>query len=116
MSLPTLRGLTQMNGIPPVQHASTSESPDTHSEKCSICIEKYRSWTVTIACGHKFCAICFIRLIIFANEKCPMCRGPLFTRIISSRCTNPESALSVNDSSVETMGYSANADITAGSV
>ena len=114
MSLPALRGLTQMNGIPPVQNASTSESPDTHSEECPICIEKYSSWTVKIECGHKFCGICFVKLVLSATETCPMCRGPLLTRTVaSSRSTNPEPGLmSVNDSRIETMGYSANADIT----
>lgn len=115
MSLLTLRGLKQMNGIPPLQNASTSESPDTHSEECPICIEKYGSWTVTIECGHKFCGYCFVRLIIHNSEKCPMCRGPLLTRIITPRPTNPEpNLMSAHDSCIEPMGHRSNADIPPG--
>ena len=101
-----------MNGMPPVQNALASESPVTYSGECPICIVKYGSWTVTTECGHKFCGSCFVSLVKFDNKKCPMCRGPLLSRIFTTGPTNPESVMRVNDRGIQTMGHSANADIT----
>jgi hypothetical protein len=55
-----------------------------HAEECPICMEQLKQTDILVTrCGHQFHGTCMIRHMRL-HDNCPMCRGVLFTELITN--------------------------------
>lgn len=77
------------------------DEPYQKSDTCPICMEKIGNTNITITkCGHKFCHVCLDEHSS-TNNKCPLCRENMDTKIKNKNICNCHIRQSVNKALTE---------------